>query len=133
MSFLVVIWQALSPKTCPQKPQMSSFASIEALQVLKKAFELFPRLGRVSEPARRGGDTTVFLRAWSSNIANRMQYHNEAMKCCRVSIRDISKRRALWHDQHAGEEKLPQIPGEELAHSSAQPRVPQPSTPPAGR
>ena len=112
---------------------MSSFASIEALQVLKKAFELFPRLGHVSEPARRGGDTTVFLRAWSSNIANRMQYHNEAMKCCRLSIRDISKRRALWQDQHAGEEKLPQSPGEELAHSSAQPRVPQPSTPPAGR
>ena len=49
----------------------------------------------------------MFLRAWSSNIANRMQYHNEAMKCCRVSIRDISKRRALWHDQHAGEKSLP--------------------------
>eukprot|EP00435_Cladocopium_sp_Y103_P064570 s1436_g26.t1 len=69
---------------------------VEALQVLTKAFELFPRLGRVSPPARRGGDTTVFLRAWSSNMANQTQYHNEAMKCCRVSIREISKRRALW-------------------------------------
>ena len=68
--------------------------------VSQQTFDFFPRFGRVSEPARRGGDTAVLLCAWSCNIANGTQYHKEAG----------SVRRALWHDRHAGEEKRPQIP-----------------------
>jgi len=45
---------------------------------LTKTFEFFPRFGRVSEPARRGGDTTVLLCAWSCNIATGTLYHKEA-------------------------------------------------------
>ncbi|CAK9060837.1 Glyceraldehyde-3-phosphate dehydrogenase [Durusdinium trenchii] len=44
---------------------------------------------------------------------NQTQYHNEAMRCCRLSIRDISKRRALWNDRSGGEQKSPANSGAE--------------------
>ena len=52
---------------------------MQALEVLTKAFQLFPRLGYISQPAGgRGGDTTVVFRSWSSNAANQIRYHNAA-------------------------------------------------------
>ena len=110
---------------------------MQALEVLTKAFQLFPRLGYISQPAGgRGGDTTVVFRSWSSNAANQIRYHNEAMKCCGLSIREISKRRALWHDRSRGEQRVaaPAAPDAEMAVPAAPPLMaPQPATPPTGR
>ena len=36
------------------------------------------------------------LKSWTDTKDNQVMYHNEAMKCCRVSIREISGKRAQW-------------------------------------
>ncbi|CAJ1454493.1 unnamed protein product [Effrenium voratum] len=104
---------------------------------LPKVVDVYHVVKQVGDKRRKGGDTTVILRAWSSNVANQTQYHNEAMQCCRVSIREISKRRALWHDRQAGEQKLPESAdgrcAQEPSSPLVEPRQPQPSTPPTGR
>ena len=43
-------------------------------------------------------DCTVVPRTWSGNRSNQILYHNESLKACRVSTREISKRRALFQD-----------------------------------
>ena len=68
------------------------------------AFKQFPRLGYVEQKAVASGrkeEVTVILRGWSANKSNQIRFHNQAMLCCRASIREISKRRALWHDRQA--------------------------------
>ena len=103
------------------------------LQVCQKAFSLFPRLGQVNV-TKRGSETTVLLRGWSASTTNQLLFHNEAMRCCRVSIREIAKRRALWHDRSAGRgEHGDEAPEEEAAADDAAAEAPQPATPPTGR
>lgn len=95
----------------------------KVLQVFQTVFSLYPRFGQVDLSTRRGSE---------------MLYHNEAMRCCRVSIREISKRRALWHDRDAGRDDLgddaPQgVEGEEPEAEEVAVVTPQPATPPCGR
>ncbi|CAL1161923.1 unnamed protein product, partial [Cladocopium goreaui] len=95
----------------------------KVLQVFQTVFSLYPRFGQVNLSTRRGSE---------------MLYHNEAMRCCRVSIREISKRRALWHDRDAGRDDLgddaPQgVEGEEPEAEEVAVVTPQPATPPCGR
>ena len=117
---------------------------LQVKEVLEAAFQRFPRLGLI-EPtpasARKKEDCGVKLRTWSTNSVNQLLFHNEAMQCCQVSIREISKRRALWHDRHQQQPTLPPgqgeaplaagLPGSQAA--PAAPAVPAPSTPPTGR
>ena len=96
-------------------------------------FSLFPRLGQVNV-TKRGSETTVLLRGWSASTTNQLLFHNEAMRCSRVSIREIAKRRALWHDRSAGRgEHGDEAPEEEAAADDAAAEAPQPATPPTGR
>lgn len=95
----------------------------KVLQVFQTVFSLYPWLGQVNLSTRRGCE---------------MLYHNEAMRCCRVSIREISKRRALWHDRDAGRDDLGDdvlqgVEGEEPAAEEVAVVTPQPATPPCGR
>ena len=105
----------------------------KVLQVLQRAFVLYPRLGHVQLSTGRGSETTVSLCGWSSTENNQILYHNEAMQCCRVCIREISKRRALRHNkqgaQQPGAADLPEH-GDAAADSVA--ALPQPATPPTG-
>ena len=103
--------------------------------VLAAAFRQFPRLGYLQPPAHKKEETLVKLRAWSTNPANQTLYHNSAMACCRISIREISKRRAIWHDkQQQNKPGGPEGPGNVEAAAVAETpaeglRVPAPSTP----
>ena len=110
---------------------------LQVQDVLTAAFEQFPRLGYVEQKmSGRKEDVAVVLRGWSTNPANQIRFHNQAMQCCKVSIREISKRRALWHDRQpvavadapdpSAAEAPPQDPGPPVTS-----RAPAPATPPA--
>ena len=115
-------------------------AILQVKDVLVAAFQRFPRLGYVDEkvvPNSNGKkDVTVVLRGWSTNPSNQIRFHNQAMQCCKVSIRD---RRALWHDRQAGAQPAQESAVDETAardppqdrRSSTDSRTPAPATPPA--
>lgn len=63
--------------------------------VVKAAFEQFPRLGTYTPG---GGDREVVLKAWSNSIEGQKLFHNELMRCCRLSLSQVSQRRAAFHD-----------------------------------
>jgi hypothetical protein len=68
------------------------------------SFEQRLRVGYVDEHKALAGskkEATVILQGWSANKSNRIHFHNQAMLCCRASTREISKRRAPWHDRQA--------------------------------
>ena len=102
------------------------------------AFKQFPRLGYVEQKAVASGrkeEVTVILRAWSANKSNQIRFHNQAMLCCRASIREISKRRALWHDRQAdavAPETSAAAPSVEAGPAPTAARTPAPATPPTG-
>ena len=118
-------------------------AILQVKDVLVAAFQRFPRLRYVDEkvvPNSNGKkDVTAVLRGWSTNPSNQIRFHNQAMQCCKVSIRDISKRRALWHDRQAGaqpaqESAVDEAPARDPPQdrrSSTDSRTPAPATPPA--
>ena len=105
----------------------------KVLQVLQKAFSLYPRLGQVNVATARGSETTVVLRGWTANTTNQLLYHNEATRCCRVSIREISKRRSLWQDRDAGKAAGEAVGAHGAVLEERRPAGPQPATPPTGR
>ncbi|CAK9013513.1 unnamed protein product, partial [Durusdinium trenchii] len=92
--------------------------------VCEAAFKQFPRLGRVEG----GKDAAVSLKTWSTSRRNQILYHNGCMRACRVSIREISHRRALFHNSGEGRAAAAADPAE-----PAQPEAPAPPTPPTGR
>lgn len=87
--------------------------------VLQAAFRAYPRLGSVR-------DDTVYLKGWSASRANQILYHNDSLLCCRVSIREISQRRALYQEN----KDPPEVPNQP---QNAAPAGPAPPTPPGGR
>lgn len=105
----------------------------KVLQVLQKAFSLYPRLGQVNATAGRGSDTIVVLRGWTASTTNQLLYHNEAMRCCRVSIREIAKRVSLWQDREAGKAAGEAVGAQGAVLEERQQAAPQPATPPTGR
>ena len=94
--------------------------------VLKAAFSKYPRLGAFE------GESSVRLKSWTETKDNQVMYHNEAMKCCRVSIREISRKRAQWSTKSPLALDNEPEQGHELP-AGPQLRVPQPATPPGGR
>eukprot|EP00435_Cladocopium_sp_Y103_P011419 s250_g3.t1 len=121
-----------------RKASEAAASPSQGLASLPEAFSLCPRLGQVNLSTRRGSETTVLLRGWSATTTNQVLYHNEAMRCCRVSIREISKRRSLWHDRDAGRgdpgDDVPQgVEGDDPPAEEVAVAVPQPATPPTGR
>ena len=61
--------------------------------MLKAAFEQFPRLGTFQE---QEGD--VLFKGWPSSVRGQTLFHNELMRCCRVSLRQLSQKRAQFHE-----------------------------------
>ena len=73
----------------------------EVAAVLKAAFAQYPRLGSFQEPVG-GGSGEVVLKAWSQSERNQILFHNELMQCCRVSLQEVSQRRARFHEDWPG-------------------------------
>ncbi|CAK0876195.1 unnamed protein product, partial [Prorocentrum cordatum] len=84
----------------------------EAVAVLKAAFEQFPRLGECQE---QNGE--VFLKGWPDSELGRTLFHNELMRCCRVSLRQLSQKRAQFHEGRV----TPALPLTPSASGAAEP------------
>ena len=67
----------------------------DVVAVLKAAFRQFPRLGLYQDDGRA---QRVVLKSWSLSERNQILYHNALMRCCRVSLHELSQRRARFHD-----------------------------------
>lgn len=94
----------------------------EVVAVLKAAFKQFPRLGDVQE---KRGDREIQLKSWPNSVKGQILFHNELMKCCRVSLLEVSKKRAHFH------ESRPRIVPE-VAMQEAAGNVPVPAAEDAG-
>lgn len=92
--------------------------------VLQAAFKAFPRLGEVR-------NDIVYLKGWSASRANQILYHNDSLACCRVSIREISQRRALYQENNKDHPE--EAAEEQQTEQASAPRGPAPATPPGGR
>jgi hypothetical protein len=102
------------------------------------SFEQRLRVGYVDEHKALAGskkEATVILQGWSANKSIRIRFHIHAMLCCRASIREISKRRTLWHDRET-DAVVPETSAAAplvKAGLAVQPaRTPAPATPPTG-
>lgn len=81
----------------------------DAEEVLMAAFAQFPRLGTYTAG---GGDREVVLKGWPLSVKGRILFHNELMRCCRVPLQQVSKKRAEFHDARP---RVPRRGGEEVA------------------
>ena len=70
-------------------------AKRDVVRVLEAAFAQYPRLGSFTAG---GGQREVVLKGWSESEQGQILYHNELMRCCGVSLRDLSKKRASYYD-----------------------------------
>ena len=113
-------------KVRPSKPGV--------IAVVQAAFQQFPRLGSYGG---RGGDREVVLKKWGQSDKSQKLFHNELMNCCRLSLSEVSQKRAVFYDAR------PQIPvvsvGGEDAAVAPSPAVlsvgaarEAPNTPPGG-
>ena len=87
-------------------------AKAEVVAVVQAAFEQYPRLGTYTP---RGGDAEVVLNAWPNSEAGQKLFHNELMRCCRLSLSHVSQRRAAFYDARPVPEKSELIPAEGAA------------------
>ena len=62
----------------------------EVVKVFKAAFEQFPRLG-----AFLAEEDKVLLKGWTDSVRGRTLFHNDLMHCSRVSLRQLSQKRAF--------------------------------------
>ena len=110
-------------------------AKVEVMAVIKAAFEQFPRLGAFDP---RGGDREVVLKAWPNSEEGQKLFHNELMRCCRVSLSAVSQRRAAFHDARPAiavvpEDGVADIAQAPVADAQRAPLgVEPPGTPPGG-
>ena len=63
----------------------------EVANVLTAAFEQFPRPGAFHDQ-----EGEVVFKGWPSSVRGQTLYHNELMRCCRVSLRQLSQERAQF-------------------------------------
>ena len=70
-------------------------AKKEVETVLQAAFAQFPRLG-VYIPG--GRDQQVTLKGWTQSDEGQVLFHNKLMRCCRVSLQEVSKKRAAFYE-----------------------------------
>ncbi|CAK0905985.1 unnamed protein product, partial [Prorocentrum cordatum] len=108
---------AVSDQEAPAKRKRRARPSKpEAVAVLKAAFEQFPRLGECQE---QNGE--VFLKGWPDSELGRTLFHSELMRCCRVSLRQLSQKRAQFH------EGRPQLADATPSRAAGPPAQPPPS------
>ena len=84
----------------------------EAARVLAAAFVSYPRLGHTTDTQ---GEQAVALKSWPQSERGQTLYHNELMKCCRVSLEAVSKKRAAFYDA-----RPPQPPVPDSGHHAPQ-------------
>lgn len=136
------------PSTTGRKRRRVRPPKQEAVQVVIAAFEKYPRLGQYVD---RAGDREVELKSWSQSERGQTLFHNELMHCTRVSLQELSKKRAAFYDAPPPP-RVPDQPsaaglalqaeaeaagvaadgGIALATPAALGRVPAPVTPPGG-
>ena len=73
----------------------------EVVVVLRAAFAKFPRLGSYEDTSGQRA-AEVRLKTFSRSDRGQVLFHNDLMTCCRVSLQDVSKRRARFHDRLSG-------------------------------
>ncbi|CAJ1456259.1 unnamed protein product, partial [Effrenium voratum] len=104
-------------------------STTQVKKLLTEAFEQFPRLGSINTRVKDG---IIELRGWSSARANQILFHNECMQCAKISIREVSRRRALFHEKSA-QPSDGQARGVLVAEAAEAPEEPAPATPALGR
>ena len=57
------------------------------------AFDQYPRIGQWKDDSKKD----LLMKGWSSSPSGQIQYHNEVMRCARVGLREISKKRAAFY------------------------------------
>jgi hypothetical protein len=67
----------------------------DVVAVVQAAFVKYPRLG-VLNPT--DGGKTVVLKGWPSSEDGQILFHNELMRCCGISLLELSKKRAAFHE-----------------------------------
>ena len=105
----------------------------EVAAVVEAASGKHARLGTY---VPRAGDREVLLKAWSTSEEGQKVLHNELMSCCRISLSEVTQRRAAFHD---GRPQVQPVPEDRAINQDAVPAVeavpvlgPEPpSTPPA--
>ena len=75
----------------------------EAIQVLQAAFAQYSRLGALEGT---GKDVAVVFKGWSDTFQGRVRFHNELMRCCRLSLQTLSKKRAQYFKNYKLEVNL---------------------------
>ena len=66
----------------------------EVRAVLAAAFQQFPRLGHFDDDAQ----TTFTLRTWTESDRGHALFHNDLMRCCLLSLSEVSAKRASFID-----------------------------------
>ena len=89
----------------------------QVMQVLKAAFQQFPRLGTFKE---QNGE--VLFKGWPTSVRGQTLFHNELMRCCRVSLRQVSQKRAHFHE---GRPTPIQPKAKSVAQAPAESRLPR--------
>ena len=67
----------------------------DVVAVLRAALAQYPRLAAFDGD----GQEFVTLKGWSTSEVGRIMYHNDLMNCARVSLREVSEKRALFFDK----------------------------------
>ena len=88
----------------------------QVMQVLKAAFQQFTRLGTFKE---QNGE--VLFKGWPTSVRGQTLFHTELMRCCRVSLRQVSQKRAHFHE---GRPTPIQPKAKSVAQAPAESRLP---------
>ena len=103
----------------------------EVRAVLAAAFQQFPRLGASDDETRN----EYTLKSWSDSNRGHVLYHYELMRCCLLSLSEVSAKRASFVDQRpakrsrrVAESESPHVaPSPPLAHAAARLNLTDPS------
>ena len=77
-----------------KKAQRMHPKRFQIIAVFDAAFQKFPRLGCWTSEAK----TEVALKSWPASERGRIAFHNDLMNCARVTLYDVSVKRALFFD-----------------------------------
>ena len=81
---------------CSKKRKRQRPTAKDVVLVLQAAFAKFPRLGAYSA---RGGEREVVLNTWPKSETGQVLFHNELMQCCGLTLRELSQKRASFHEE----------------------------------
>ena len=103
--------------------------------VLQKAVQRYPRIGSLTLSSNQK-ECTLVLKSWSNSKRNQVLFHNDILQCGRVSLRQVSERRALFNEEKQATSVQPgerEDTANERAQSPSQTGLQAPPTPPGGR